>query len=333
MIDFNELASVDGKVTATADATIGLKDDGLYAATALSRDPDYAGATFALASTSTARPIRARDRARFDRAAGGRDHGAARAGRPARRKLRLIVNRGGRRIAATERSRSRRFGPGRHDPLLDHRHPRPRQVALLPPPTCTPTRRAKQDGADEACWSAATGSCWSSRPRRSSGRPPTAPCAPLARASDPRLDHPRPACRRARGRGGQLPLDDLSPPPRPSRLDHREVQAIAAVDDVELPSVPGPRTLEASRPSPRRSRASSGPPDEPGRHRGRDQHVALVTSMTPRSKRPSRPRMKAELTRAATARRRPRGALHRDRRLRQDLRRRRRHRPSRAPAR
>ena len=30
MSDFTELASVDGKITATAEATIGLKDDGLY---------------------------------------------------------------------------------------------------------------------------------------------------------------------------------------------------------------------------------------------------------------------------------------------------------------
>ncbi|MGE0066881.1 MAG: branched-chain-amino acid aminotransferase, partial [Solirubrobacterales bacterium] len=30
MSDFHELASVDGIVSATAEATIGLKDDGLY---------------------------------------------------------------------------------------------------------------------------------------------------------------------------------------------------------------------------------------------------------------------------------------------------------------
>ncbi len=28
--DFHELASVDGRITATAEATVGLKDDGLY---------------------------------------------------------------------------------------------------------------------------------------------------------------------------------------------------------------------------------------------------------------------------------------------------------------
>jgi branched-chain amino acid aminotransferase len=103
--DFTELASVDGRISATAEATIGLKDDGLYRGDGVFEVIRvYAGRPFALAdhyerlqrSAATIElPVdRPALEAEVDAllAAAGELEG----------QLRLIVTRGGRRIAATE---------------------------------------------------------------------------------------------------------------------------------------------------------------------------------------------------------------------------------------
>src|ERR1700761_3242089 len=103
--DFIELASVDGEISPTAEATIGLKDDGLYRGDgAFEVIRLYAGRPYAL-DDHVARLERsaAALRLEFDRMArrGEIDARLAGAGR-AEGQLPLIVPRGGRRIAATE---------------------------------------------------------------------------------------------------------------------------------------------------------------------------------------------------------------------------------------
>jgi branched-chain amino acid aminotransferase len=102
---FTELASVDGGIGPTAEATIGLKDDGLYRGDgAFEVIRLYAGRAFAL-DDHLARLERsaAALRLEFDRMALRAEIDAllAAAG-PVEGQLRLIVTRGGRRIAATE---------------------------------------------------------------------------------------------------------------------------------------------------------------------------------------------------------------------------------------
>src|SRR6201992_3231115 len=104
--DFIELASVDGAITPTAEATIGLKDDGLYRGDgAFEVIRLYAGRPYAL-DDHVARLERSAAALRLecDRMALRAEIDAllAEAG-PVEGQLRLIVTRGGRRIAATER--------------------------------------------------------------------------------------------------------------------------------------------------------------------------------------------------------------------------------------
>src|SRR5258706_9765713 len=103
--DFNELASVDGAITATGEATIPLKDDGVYRGDGVFEVIRlYAGRPFALVDhIDRLGRSAASIELEFDRAALQREIDAllAEAG-PVDGQLRLIVTRGGRRIAATE---------------------------------------------------------------------------------------------------------------------------------------------------------------------------------------------------------------------------------------
>lgn len=105
MSEFQELASVDGRITPTAEATIGLKDDGLYRGDGVFEVIRlYAGAPFVLGDhlDRLGRSAAALE-LEFDRAsleaeiAALLDEAGAVEGQ-----LRLILTRGGRRIAATE---------------------------------------------------------------------------------------------------------------------------------------------------------------------------------------------------------------------------------------
>jgi branched-chain amino acid aminotransferase len=102
---FEELASVDGLVTATAEASIGLKDDGLYRGDgAFEVIRLYAGKPFALVDhLDRLERSTAAIELTFDRAALELEIETLleQAG-PVEGQLRLIVTRGGRRIAATE---------------------------------------------------------------------------------------------------------------------------------------------------------------------------------------------------------------------------------------
>ena len=102
---FEELASVDGRITLTAEATVGLKDDGLYRGDgAFEVIRLYEGKPFALVDHLD-RLVRstAAIELEFDRGAleGEIDSLLEQAG-PVEGQMRLIVTRGGRRIAATE---------------------------------------------------------------------------------------------------------------------------------------------------------------------------------------------------------------------------------------
>lgn len=102
---FEELASVDGRIAPTAEATVGLKDDGLYRGDgAFEVIRLYAGKPFALVDHLD-RLVRSAGtiQLEFDRGALEGEIGALleQAG-PVEGQMRLIVTRGGRRIAATE---------------------------------------------------------------------------------------------------------------------------------------------------------------------------------------------------------------------------------------
>ena len=102
---FKELASVDGRITPTAEATVPLQDDGLYRGDgAFEVIRLYGGQPFALGDhLDRLERSAAAIELEFDRAALEREIEAllAELG-DADGQLRLIVTRGGRRIAATE---------------------------------------------------------------------------------------------------------------------------------------------------------------------------------------------------------------------------------------
>ena len=102
---FEELASVDGKIGPTASATIGLKDDGLYRGDgAFEVIRLYGGKPFALVDhLDRLERSTAAIELGFDRGALEAEIGAllSEAG-PVEGQLRLIVTRGGRRLAMTE---------------------------------------------------------------------------------------------------------------------------------------------------------------------------------------------------------------------------------------
>jgi branched-chain amino acid aminotransferase len=247
---FEELASVDGRVTPTAEATIGLKDDGLYRGDgAFEVIRLYAGKPFALGEhvdrlgrSSAAIGLE------FDRAALEAEIAAllAEAG-PVDGQLRLIVTRGGHRIAATEpvpaHAESVRVAtiPYSTTGILD------RVKSLSYAANMHATRRAKQGGADEALLVRADGTVlepptstifWASAD--GALRTPSLELPILDSITRDRL------VAALEVEEGAWPLADLLAASEAFLASTtREVQAVAAVDDVELSLVPGPRTLEA----------------------------------------------------------------------------------------
>jgi branched-chain amino acid aminotransferase len=249
-VGFDELASVDGRVTPTAEATIGLKDDGLYRGDgAFEVVRVYEGKPFALEDhldrlgRSAAAIELELDRAALEReveallAAAGRIDG----------QLRLIVTRGGRRIAVTE-------------PIPEH----PETVALATvvySPTVIlngvkslsyaanmqATRIAKGRGADEAVLI---------RPDGTVLEPPTSAVfwvSPEGELRTPALDDgvlesiTRDRLIKAlRVEEGSWHVDDLRAAAEAFLASTtREIQAVATIDGKVLPAAPGPRTREA----------------------------------------------------------------------------------------
>ena len=247
---FEELASVDGRIGPTAAATVPLKDDGLYRGDgAFEVIRLYAGKPFALtdhldrlARSATAIELE------FDRPALELEIEAllAAAG-DVEGQLRLIVTRGGRRIAATE-------------PIPDHA-----ETLSLATVTYSPTiilngvkslsyaanmeasRIAKARGADEAVLVQPDGTVL---------EPPTSAVfwvSPEGGLRTPALDNgvlesiTRDRLIRAlHVEEGIWDVEDLRAAGEAFLASTtREIQAVAAIDGRQLPEAPGPRTREA----------------------------------------------------------------------------------------
>jgi branched-chain amino acid aminotransferase len=247
---FAELASVDGTIAPTGEATIDLKDDGLYRGDgAFEVIRLYGGKPFALVDhlDRLGRSAAAIE-LEFDRAALEAEIGAllGKAG-PVEGQMRLIVTRGGRRIAATE-------------PIPPH----PESVRLQTVTYCPTvilngvkslsyaanmqaTRIAKGQGADEAVLV---------RPDGTVLEPPTSSIfwvSPAGELRTPALtDGVLESITRDRMikalqvDEGSWQVEDLHAASEAFLASTtREIQAVAAVDGRSFDAAPGPRTREA----------------------------------------------------------------------------------------
>jgi branched-chain amino acid aminotransferase len=250
MSALKELASVDGQVTPTADATVPMKDDGLYRGDgAFEVIRLYEGRPFALGDhLDRLERSSAAIRLEFDRAALEREIAAllTEAGGPDGQ-LRLIVTRGGRRIAAVEPI------PAHAETLAVATVPYSPTVILNGVKSLSyaanmqATRLAKEQGADEAVLVLPDGTVL---------EPPTSAIfwvSPQGSLRTPALDVgvlesiTRDRLVKALDvEEGAWPVTDL----RAAReaflaSTTREIQAVSAIDGHELPEAPGPRTCEA----------------------------------------------------------------------------------------
>jgi branched-chain amino acid aminotransferase len=245
---FTELASVDGRIGPTAEATIGLKDDGLYRGDgAFEVIRLYAGRPYAL-DDHVARLERssAALRLEFDRMALRTEIDAllAEAG-PIEGQLRLIVTRGGRRIAATEpiphHDETIKLGSVTYQTTIILNGVK----SLSYGANMLATRLAKEAGAEEALLV---------RPDGIVLEPPTSSIFWVADGAlrTPALDNGLLASiTRERiiamtdVEEGSWSLDELKAADEVFLASTtREIQAVAAIDGVELPSAPGPRTRQ-----------------------------------------------------------------------------------------
>jgi len=247
---FQELASVDGKIGPTAAATIGLKDDGLYRGDgAFEVIRLYGGKPFALADhLDRLERSTAAIELEFDRAAleGEIEALLAEAG-AVEGQMRLIVTRGGRRLAMTE-------------PIPPH----PETVNLATVTYCPTvilngvkslsyaanmqaTRIAKGQGADEAVLI---------RPDGTVLEPPTSSIfwvSPEGGLRTPALsDGVLESITRDRMikalqvEEGTWHVDDLRAAGEAFLASTtREIQAVSAIDGRAFDAAPGPRTREA----------------------------------------------------------------------------------------
>lgn len=245
-----ELASVDGQISPTAEAVVPMKDDGLYRGDgAFEVIRLYEGRPFALGDhLDRLERSAASIQLEFDRAALEREIEAllSKAGGPDGQ-LRLIVTRGGRRIAAVE-------------PIPDHG-----ETLRLATVTYSPsvilngvkslsyaanmqaTRLAQAQGADEAVLVTPDGTVlepptsaifWVSP--QGSLRTPALDVGVLESITRDRL------VKALHVEEGAWPVADL----RAAReaflaSTTREIQAVSAIDGQDLPDAPGPRTREA----------------------------------------------------------------------------------------
>lgn len=248
--DFQELASVDGTIVPTAEAAVPLKDDGLYRGDgAFEVIRLYDGEPFALAEhLDRLGRSAARIALEFDRAALAAEIAALldRAG-AIDGQLRLIVTRGGRRIAATEEvpphAESATVATVTYSTTIVLN----RVKSLSYAANMHATRLAKEAGADEAILVTAEGTVL---------EPPTSTVFWVGADGalrSPSLELPI-LDSITRGRlvealeveEGTFAVEDLRGASEAFLASTtREVQAISAVDGTALPAVPGPRTLEA----------------------------------------------------------------------------------------
>jgi branched-chain amino acid aminotransferase len=249
---FTETASVDGRIGPTAEATIGLKDDGLYRGDgAFEVIRLYAGRPYAL-DDHIARLERsaAALRLEFDRMALRTEIEALlEAAGPVEGQLRLIVTRGGRRIAATEpvpvHAETIKIASVTYQPTIVLNGVK----SLSYGGNMLESRLAKEKGADEALLV---------RPDGIVLEPPTSSIfwvaggalrtTALAEGVLASITRDR-ILRAVLGiEEGAWTLDDLKGASEAFLASTtREIQAVAQVDDVVLPEAPGPRTREAQR--------------------------------------------------------------------------------------
>jgi branched-chain amino acid aminotransferase len=247
---FTELASVDGRVTPTEEATLPLKDDGLYRGDgAFEVIRLYDGQPFALKDhLDRLERSAAAIQLEFDRAALEGEIGAllAEAGE-VEGQLRLLVTRGGRRIAATEpippHAETVSVATVTYSPSVILNGVKSLSYAA----NMQSTRLAEGQGADEAVLVQPDGTVL---------EPPTSSIfwvSPQGALRTPALDvgvlesitRDR-LVKALHVEEGAWPVADL-------RAAHeaflasttREIQAVSSIDGVELPEAPGPRTREA----------------------------------------------------------------------------------------
>jgi branched-chain amino acid aminotransferase len=250
MTGFTELASVDGGIGPTAEAVIGLKDDGLYRGDgAFEVIRLYDGRPYAL-DDHIARLERssASLRLEFDRMALRAEIAAllAEAG-PVDGQLRLIVTRGGRRIAATENipvhAETTSVASVTYQPTIVLNGVK----SLSYGANMLATRLAKEGGFDEALFV---------RPDGIVLEPPTSSIfwvadgairttaireGVLASITRDRLLKAIPGIEQ-----GAWTLDQVKGASEAFLASTtREIQAVASIDGVALPVAPGPRTREA----------------------------------------------------------------------------------------
>ncbi|MGD9735803.1 MAG: aminotransferase class IV [Solirubrobacterales bacterium] len=246
---FTELVSVDGAITPIAAATIPLKDDGLYRGDGVFEVIRlYAGRPFALVDhyermqRSAAAIELPLDRAALEAdveallAAAGEVDG----------QLRLIVTRGGRRIAATEPVPEHALAIAIASVVYNPSVILDGVKSLSYAANMHATRLAKARGAEEAVLV---------RPDGIVLEPPTSsifwvaegelrtselPAGILASITRDRLLGALPVSE------GEWPLSDLLGASEAFLASTtREIQPVASVDRAELGAAPGPRTLEA----------------------------------------------------------------------------------------
>lgn len=247
---FTEMASVDGGIGPTAEATIALKDDGLYRGDgAFEVIRLYAGRPFAL-DDHLARLERsaAALRLEFDRMALRAEIAALlEAAGPVEGQLRLILTRGGRRIVATEpvpvHAETVKVGSVTYQTTIVLNGVK----SLSYGANMLATRLAKEAGADEALLV---------RPDGIVLEPPTSTmfwvsggvlCTTalsegvLASITRDRIMKAVPGIEE-----GAWTLDEVKGASEAFLASTvREVQAVASIDGVALPEAPGPRTREA----------------------------------------------------------------------------------------
>jgi len=248
--DLRELASVDGRIGPTAEATVPLKDDGLYRGDgAFEVIRLYGGRPFALGDhLGRLQRSAAAIQLDFDRAALEREVEAllAELG-DADGQLRLIVTRGGRRLAMTEpippHAETVRVATVTYNPSVILNGVKSLSYAA----NMQATRLAQGQGADEAVLVQPDGIVL---------EPPTSSIfwvSPQGALRTPALDNgvlesiTRDRLVKAmRVEEGAWPVADLRAAEEAFLASTtREIQAVAAIDGTELPAAPGPRTREA----------------------------------------------------------------------------------------
>jgi branched-chain amino acid aminotransferase len=248
--DCKELASVDGVISPTADATVPLKDDGLYRGDgAFEVIRLYEGRPFALLD-HVDRLVRsaAAIELEFDRGALEGEIAALLAEfGDGDGQLRLIVTRGERRIAATEpippHAESVKVATVTYSPSVILNGVKSLSYAA----NMEATRMAKAAGADEAVLV---------RPDGTVLEPPTSAVfwvspegglrtTSLSAGILESITRDR-LVKALKVEEGAWPVADLHAAHEAFLASTtREIQAVSAIDGVELPDAPGPRTREA----------------------------------------------------------------------------------------